>query len=231
MNANEVISNRAIELAGGTMGSKKPIHPNDDVNRSQSSNDVFPTVMHVAVALEITERLLPAVASLRKAIEAKSAGVQGHREGRPHPLDGRDTADAGAGVRRLGRAARLLRGRSDAIARRSLRARPRRDGGRNGTQHPPASGRTASPRRSPSCRARRSGPRRTSSPRSRGTRRSSPRAARCGRWRSRASRSRTTCACSGSGPRCGIGELAPSRERAGEQHHAGQGEPDAVPRR
>jgi len=51
MNANEVISNRAIELAGGTMGSKKPVHPNDDVNRSQSSNDVFPTVMHVATAL------------------------------------------------------------------------------------------------------------------------------------------------------------------------------------
>ncbi len=63
MNANEVISNRAIELSGGVMGSKKPIHPNDDVNRSQSSNDVFPTVMHVAVALEIRERLLPAVAS------------------------------------------------------------------------------------------------------------------------------------------------------------------------
>src|SRR5271170_2424624 len=53
MNANEVIANRAIELGGGVMGSKKPVHPNDDVNRSQSSNDVFPTVMHVAAALEI----------------------------------------------------------------------------------------------------------------------------------------------------------------------------------
>ncbi|HEV3194021.1 MAG TPA: class II fumarate hydratase [Polyangiaceae bacterium] len=72
MNANEVIANRAIELAGGTLGSKKPIHPNDDVNRSQSSNDVFPTVMHVAVALEIRERLLPAVAKLRSTIERKS---------------------------------------------------------------------------------------------------------------------------------------------------------------
>src|SRR5579864_9182523 len=72
MNANEVISNRAIELAGGTMGSKKPIHPNDDVNRSQSSNDVFPTVMHVATALEIKERLLPAVERLRSAIEKKA---------------------------------------------------------------------------------------------------------------------------------------------------------------
>src|SRR3984885_6638504 len=72
MNANEVISNRAIELAGGVMGSKKPIHPNDDVNRSQSSNDVFPTVMHVAVALEIHERLIPAVKKLRSTIERKS---------------------------------------------------------------------------------------------------------------------------------------------------------------
>ncbi len=72
MNANEVISNRGIELAGGEMGSKKPIHPNDDVNKSQSSNDVFPTVMHVAAAIEIHERLLPAVKKLRSTFEAKS---------------------------------------------------------------------------------------------------------------------------------------------------------------
>src|ERR1700733_10514275 len=72
MNANEVIANRAIELAGGVMGSKKPIHPNDDVNRSQSSNDVFPTVMHVAAALQIRESLLPAVARLRAGIEVKA---------------------------------------------------------------------------------------------------------------------------------------------------------------
>jgi fumarate hydratase class II len=72
MNANEVIANRAIELAGGVLGSKKPIHPNDDVNRSQSSNDVFPTVMHVAVALEVRQRLLPAVAKLRATIERKA---------------------------------------------------------------------------------------------------------------------------------------------------------------
>src|SRR6185436_8451315 len=69
MNANEVIANRAIELAGGAMGSKSPIHPNDDVNRSQSSNDVFPTVMHVAAAREVTHRLLPALAALRGAFE------------------------------------------------------------------------------------------------------------------------------------------------------------------
>jgi fumarate hydratase class II len=88
MNANEVISNRAIELAGGTMGSKKPVHPNDDVNRSQSSNDVFPTVMHVATALEIRERLLPAVSALRAAIEEKVSAFQDIvKVGRTHLMD------------------------------------------------------------------------------------------------------------------------------------------------
>src|ERR671915_1741668 len=61
MNANEVISNRAIELAGGELGSKTPIHPNDDVNMSQSSNDTFPTAMHIAAAQALVHRLLPAV--------------------------------------------------------------------------------------------------------------------------------------------------------------------------
>src|ERR1700676_5779694 len=65
MNANEVIANRAIELAGGVMGSKKPIHPNDDVNMSQSSNDTFPTAMHIAAATETARKLLPAVTNLR----------------------------------------------------------------------------------------------------------------------------------------------------------------------
>ncbi|HWU27260.1 MAG TPA: lyase family protein, partial [Rhizomicrobium sp.] len=59
MNANEVISNRAIQMLGGEMGSKKPVHPNDHVNRSQSSNDSFPTAMHIAAAMEIHKRLLP----------------------------------------------------------------------------------------------------------------------------------------------------------------------------
>src|ERR1700684_892610 len=71
MNANEVISNRAIEMAGGVVGSKKPIHPNDDVNKSQSSNDVFPTVMHVAAILDLRGQLLPSLALLRKALEDK----------------------------------------------------------------------------------------------------------------------------------------------------------------
>ncbi|HEV8590194.1 MAG TPA: class II fumarate hydratase, partial [Pyrinomonadaceae bacterium] len=71
MNANEVISNRAIEIAGGVMGSKKPIHPNDDVNMSQSSNDTFPTAMHIAAA-EQMNRLIPAIKSVHEAIDAKA---------------------------------------------------------------------------------------------------------------------------------------------------------------
>src|SRR5208283_3729612 len=72
MNVNEVISNRAIAIAGGVMGSKKPIHPNDDVNMSQSSNDTFPTAMHIAAATETSRHLLPAVKRLRDALDAKA---------------------------------------------------------------------------------------------------------------------------------------------------------------
>jgi fumarate hydratase class II len=72
MNANEVISNRAIELAGGVMGSKKPIHPNDHVNRAQSSNDTFPTAMHVAAVEQVVHHLRPMVAALRATLDAKS---------------------------------------------------------------------------------------------------------------------------------------------------------------
>jgi len=72
MNANEVIGNRAIELLGGQMGSKKPVHPNDHVNRSQSSNDTFPTAMHVAAVQEIVGRLIPSVERLRHALDDKA---------------------------------------------------------------------------------------------------------------------------------------------------------------
>lgn len=71
MNVNEVISNRAIELSGGTMGSKHPVHPNDHVNMSQSSNDTFPTAMHIAVVLEVQERLLPGLQVLLKSLETR----------------------------------------------------------------------------------------------------------------------------------------------------------------
>ena len=76
MNANEVISNRAIELANGVMGSKSPIHPNDHVNMSQSSNDTFPTAMHIAAALAFNEKLLPAVRHLRDAFAVKMAAFK-----------------------------------------------------------------------------------------------------------------------------------------------------------
>ena len=72
MNANEVISNRAIEMAGGVVGSKKPIHPNDHVNRGQSSNDTFPTAMHIAAAEEVVHHLLPAVDQLRSTLHGKA---------------------------------------------------------------------------------------------------------------------------------------------------------------
>ena len=72
MNTNEVISNRAIEMAGGAMGSKKPIHPNDDVNRGQSSNDTFPTAMHIAAAEQVVRHLKPNVDALRTTLAAKS---------------------------------------------------------------------------------------------------------------------------------------------------------------
>ena len=72
MNSNEVISNRAIEMLGGEMGSKKPVHPNDHCNMSQSSNDTFPTAMHIAAAEEITHRLLPALTVLHNALNDKA---------------------------------------------------------------------------------------------------------------------------------------------------------------
>jgi fumarate hydratase, class II len=88
MNANEVISNRAIEMMGGEMGSKKPVHPNDHVNMSQSSNDCFPTAMHIACAEEIQHRLLPALQQLRNALNDKAQGWK-HiiKIGRTHTQD------------------------------------------------------------------------------------------------------------------------------------------------
>jgi fumarate hydratase, class II len=88
MNANEVISNRAIEISGGAMGSKKPIHPNDDVNMSQSSNDTFPTAMHIAAAFSVSQVLIPAVEKLRDGLDAKAqkfASVV--KIGRTHLMD------------------------------------------------------------------------------------------------------------------------------------------------
>jgi len=88
MNVNEVIANRAIELAGGTRGTKQPIHPNDDVNLSQSSNDVFPTAMHVAAATRVAAHLVPAIARLRDTLAAKARAFAGIvKIGRTHLQD------------------------------------------------------------------------------------------------------------------------------------------------
>ncbi len=88
MNANEVISNRAIELAGGALGSKKPIHPNDDVNMSQSSNDTFPTAMYIAAAERLQHALIPAVKELRDALQRKSDEFKDVvKIGRTHLMD------------------------------------------------------------------------------------------------------------------------------------------------
>ena len=88
MNANEVISNRAIEMLGGVMGSKTPVHPNDHVNMSQSSNDTYPTAMHVAAAEEVVHRLLPALQKLRNALNDKAhAWAHIIKIGRTHTQD------------------------------------------------------------------------------------------------------------------------------------------------
>ena len=88
MNANEVIANRAIEVAGGEIGSKDPIHPNDHVNRGQSSNDTFPTAMHIAAAERIVHNLIPAMTHLREALSAKAAEFDSIvKIGRTHLMD------------------------------------------------------------------------------------------------------------------------------------------------
>jgi len=88
MNSNEVISNRAIEMAGGTMGSKQPVHPNDHVNMSQSSNDTFPTAMHIAAVEQLTHVLIPSVKNLRDALDAKAKEFDGIvKIGRTHLMD------------------------------------------------------------------------------------------------------------------------------------------------
>ena len=88
MNANEVISNRAIEMVGGEMGSKKPVHPNDHVNMSQSSNDTYPTAMHIACAEQVVHHLLPALKQLHGALDDKAQSFAGIiKIGRTHTQD------------------------------------------------------------------------------------------------------------------------------------------------
>ena len=88
MNVNEVISNRAIEMLGGVLGSKEPIHPNDHVNKSQSTNDAFPTAIHVAIVDRIHQHLIPAVTALRDALADKAEAFKDIvKTGRTHLQD------------------------------------------------------------------------------------------------------------------------------------------------
>ena len=88
MNANEVIGNRAVQLVGGRLGSKSPIHPNDHVNMSQSSNDTYPTAMHIAAGEEVVHRLLPALKTLHDALDVKAkAWAEIIKIGRTHTQD------------------------------------------------------------------------------------------------------------------------------------------------
>ena len=181
MNVNEVISNRAIELAGGEMGSKKPVHPNDHVNMSQSSNDTFPTAMHVAGAQAMVA-MLPAVEALRDALAREGEGVVAHRQGGTHAPAGRDADHARARVLRLRYSARPRDQRP--ARRRSIRSTISRSAARRSG---PGSTRirssaNASRARSPSSPACRSARTRTNLPRSRRTTTSSSRPARSRRW-------------------------------------------------
>ena len=131
MNVNEVISNRAIELAGGEMGSKKPIHPNDDVNMSQSSNDTFPAAMHIAAAERVKNALIPAVKSVHDAISAKAKRISRCGQDRPHASAGCRASDIRTGIRRVGQSAAARHRATEPCARRSLRSGHWRDRGGN----------------------------------------------------------------------------------------------------
>ena len=181
MNANEVIANRAIQLAGGVLGSKTPVHPNDDVNRSQSSNDTFPTVMHIALAAAIADEPDPRRRGAAAHTRGQGARVRRRRDDRPHPPAGRDAAHPRPGHLRLGRAARA-RGRGPrARPGGALPARHRRHGGRHRPERAPGVRRSggAAHRRGDGQALR--APARTSSRSSRRTTPWSTRAPPCGR--------------------------------------------------
>ena len=101
MNANEVIAGRANEILTGTRGGKSPVHPNDHVNKGQSSNDSFPTAMHIAAARAVAQRLLPALQHHPPPPRRAGRGLGPDRQDRPHPSPGRDAADPRPGIFRL----------------------------------------------------------------------------------------------------------------------------------
>jgi fumarate hydratase class II len=103
MNVNEVLANRASEILGGERGERRLVHPNDDVNRGQSTNDAFPTAIHVARSRRSAGQVVPAVARLRDTLSAKAEAFDGHREDRPHPPHGRDARSPSGRRSRAGR--------------------------------------------------------------------------------------------------------------------------------
>ena len=136
MNANEVISNRAIQLLGGTVGSKSPVHPNDHVNMGQSSNDVFPTAIHVAALSEIQGGSAAGSGSSSPGAVPQVRELRRYREDRPNPLAGRHAHSTGAGVLGLRVTGRTRHPASHFGERRSERAPHRWHCGRNRDQHP-----------------------------------------------------------------------------------------------
>ena len=133
MNANEVISNRAIEMLGGEKGSKDPVHPNDHCNMGQSSNDTFPTAMHVAIGMQARDVLLPGLQKLHDALAAKSEEFKDIIKIDPHA--GCDTADLGAGILWLRASGEKRHRTGQRLSARHLRTGPRRDRRRHRPEH------------------------------------------------------------------------------------------------
>ena len=229
MNVNEVIANRANELLGGKRGAKSPVHPNDHVNMSQSSNDAFPTAMHIAAA----ERDR-ATCSIRRSricrtrCRRKAQGVRRHRQDRPHPHAGRDAAHARPGILRLRRAGRASASRASRLAlQRALSAGAGRHRGRHRPQRASRASPSCSPSGSPRSPGCRSSPRRTSSRRwpshdayvfAHGALERARRRPVQDRQRHPPARLR---------PALGPRRIDPAGERARLLDHAGQGQPDA----
>ena len=108
MNVNEVISNRCCQLAGTPLGSKTPVHPNDHVNMSQSTNDNFPSAMNIAAAVGVKQRLIPAVEGAARCDRNQGRAVEGDREDRPHTLAGRPPSPWGKNGRDMRECSRTI---------------------------------------------------------------------------------------------------------------------------
>ena len=137
MNVNEVISNRSSQIAGERLGSKRPVHPNDDVNMSQSTNDTFPSAMCIAAATGVVKKLIPAIENLKQGLDEKAAQSSSIREDRAHSPAGRHAADARSGVLGICDHAWRQRRAAQGVARGRVSARHRRNGGRTGLNAAP----------------------------------------------------------------------------------------------